>query len=73
MVSVLNIDGRSIDYQEAGDGPAILFVAGSYSTLAAWGGLQKGLPPEYRFVATSLCGYGATDETRGCVSKVVEI
>lgn len=64
MVSVLNIDGRSIDYQEAGDGPAILFVAGSYSTLAAWGGLQKGLPPEYRFVATSLCGYGATDETR---------
>lgn len=73
---MLNLDGHSIDYQEtgpesgpesgavSGDGPAVLFVPGSYSTPAAWTGLQKRLPPTYRFIATSLCGYGATDETR---------
>jgi pimeloyl-ACP methyl ester carboxylesterase len=64
MTSALNIDGRRIDYQESGEGAAILFVPGSFSTPAAWTGLQKGLPQDYRFVSTSLCGYGATDETR---------
>ncbi len=54
----------AIDYLEAGAGPTLLFVPGSFSTPAAWRALQKSLPPAYRMVGTSLCGYGATDDTR---------
>ncbi len=61
---MLTIDGRGIDYQETGEGPAILFVPGSFSTPTAWRGMQKRLPQRYRFVGTSLCGYGDTVETR---------
>jgi pimeloyl-ACP methyl ester carboxylesterase len=61
---MLTIDGINIDFESRGDGPTVLFLPGSYSTPAAWRGVQKGLPQVYRFVATSLCGYGATDETR---------
>lgn len=65
---MLTIDGHNIDYQEtspeSGDGPAVLFVPGSYSTPAAWTGLQKRLAPGYRCIATSICGYGGTAETR---------
>ena len=58
------VDGRTIDYQESGDGPAILFLPGSFSTPAAWRAVQNYLPQEYRFIGTSLCGYGGTAETR---------
>jgi pimeloyl-ACP methyl ester carboxylesterase len=65
---MLIVDGHNIDYQETGPesdgGPAVLFVPGSYSTPAAWTGMQKRLPPGYRFICTSICGYGGTDETR---------
>ena len=61
---MLTVDGHNIDYQETGEGPAVLFVPGSYSTPAAWGAMQKRLPQRYRFIGTSICGYGATDETR---------
>lgn len=65
---MLTVDGNAIDYQEtgpdSGDGPAVLFVPGSFSTPAAWTGLQKHLPDGYRFISTSICGYGATAETR---------
>jgi len=54
----------SVDYVESGAGETVLFVPGSYSTPAAWRPIQKLLPPRWRFVATSLCGYGGTDETR---------
>jgi pimeloyl-ACP methyl ester carboxylesterase len=64
LANRLTVDGRPIDYQQSGDGPPILFVPGSFSTPAAWTGIQKLLPPRYRFVATSLCGYGGTAETR---------
>ena len=58
------VDSRTIDYQESGDGPAILFLPGSFSTPAAWRAVQNYLPQEYRFIGTSLCGYGGTAETR---------
>jgi len=60
----LAIDGLGIDFYESGEGPPVLFVPGSFGTPAAWFGVQKYLPQRYRFVATSLCGYGATAETR---------
>lgn len=61
---MLTIDGRRIDYEDTGDGPAVLFLPGSFSTPAAWRALQAHLPPRYRMLSTSLCGYGKTDETR---------
>lgn len=61
---MLSVDGHQIDYQDTGEGPAILFVAGSFSTPAAWRTMQKHLPAGYRFVGTSLCGYGDTQDTR---------
>ncbi|MEQ9335293.1 alpha/beta hydrolase [Thalassobaculum sp.] len=53
-----------IDFVEQGDGPAVLFVSGSFGTPAAWRGMWKRLPAGYRLVATSILGYGATRETR---------
>src|SRR6185295_19363065 len=61
---MLRVGDRQIDYQESGDGPAILFVPGAFSTPKAWRSLQENLPSGYRFVSTSLCGYGDTQETR---------
>jgi pimeloyl-ACP methyl ester carboxylesterase len=39
-------------------------VPGSYSTPSAWKPIQRLLAPHWRCVATSLCGYGQTAETR---------
>ncbi len=65
---MLVINDRGIDFQEigteSGDGPAVLFVPGSFSTPIAWRSMLKHLPTNFRFFGTSLCGYGATDETR---------
>ena len=53
-----------MDLVTSGAGPDILFVPGSFSTPAAWQSIQKHLPQRYRFLGTSLCGYGETTETR---------
>lgn len=58
------LDSRQIDFQVSGAGPAILFVPGSFSTPAAWRPIQKLLPRCYRMATISLCGYGATGESR---------
>lgn len=57
-------DNLRVDYVETGEGPPILFIPGSFSTPTAWRAVQKCLPQRYRFVATSLPGYGATADTR---------
>lgn len=61
---MLTIEDRQIDFVESGEGPPVLFVPGSFGAPAAWRGIQKLLPKNYRFVATSICGYGNTTETR---------
>lgn len=57
-----------IDYDEFGseaaDAPVIAFVPGSCSTGAAWRPVMTALGERYRFVTTSLLGYGGTDERR---------
>lgn len=53
-----------IEFIETGNGTPVLFVPGSYSTSAAWRGIWEHMPADYRFAATSLCGYGKTAETR---------
>ncbi len=61
---MITVNNRRFEFRDTGDGPAILFVPGSYSTSMSWNGMQKKLPQHYRFVGTSLCGYGGTEETR---------
>lgn len=53
-----------IDYDETGDGPAIVLVPGSCSTGAAWRPVVSQWNGGYRCVTTSLLGYGGTAERR---------
>jgi len=62
----------SFDFEESGEGPAILFVPGSYATTSAWRGIQTALPRTYRCISTSLCGYGRTAETRSAADFGIE-
>ena len=61
---MIKVNYRHIDLVTSGTGPDVLFVPGSFSTPAAWQNIQKHLPQRYRFLSTSLCGYGGTTETR---------
>lgn len=54
----------ALDYDEAGRGPAILFVPGSCSTGAAWRSVVAELAGGYRTITTSLPGYGGSAERR---------
>ncbi|MGB0504769.1 MAG: alpha/beta fold hydrolase [Pikeienuella sp.] len=47
-----------------GDGPALLFIPGSYSAHTAWRAVQASLTGSYRMITTSLPGYGGTPEIR---------
>lgn len=53
-----------IEYEERGSGPTLVLVPGSCSTGAAWRPVMKVLGGNFRFVTTSLLGYGATEERR---------
>jgi pimeloyl-ACP methyl ester carboxylesterase len=53
-----------IEFAESGDGPALLFVPGSFGTGAGWRSVISKISGRYRFVTTSLLGYGATAERR---------
>jgi pimeloyl-ACP methyl ester carboxylesterase len=53
-----------IEYDECGTGPTLVMVPGSCSTGAAWRPVMKCLDGQFRFVTTSLLGYGATAERR---------
>jgi pimeloyl-ACP methyl ester carboxylesterase len=53
-----------IEYEEQGSGPTLVMVPGSCSTGAAWRPVIKALDGNFRFVTTSLLGYGATAERR---------
>lgn len=53
-----------IEYAERGQGPALLFVPGSFGTGSGWRPVIERLGGSYRIVTTSLLGYGATAERR---------
>jgi pimeloyl-ACP methyl ester carboxylesterase len=53
-----------IDYEETGDGPALVLVPGSCSTGAAWRPVVAQWNSSFRCVTTSLLGYGGTAERR---------
>jgi len=53
-----------IEYDEQGSGPTLMLVPGSCSTGAGWRPVMKALEGRFRFVTTSLLGYGETAERR---------
>ncbi|MCC5860170.1 MAG: alpha/beta hydrolase [Ectothiorhodospiraceae bacterium] len=60
-----HLDEPRIAFASLGDsGPPVLFLPGSYSTERAWRRVWAHLPGGWRLAATSLCGCGATVETR---------
>jgi pimeloyl-ACP methyl ester carboxylesterase len=65
MFAMIDEERGSIDYEERGNGPTVVFVPGSCSTGAAWRPVVSQLEQNYRCVTTSLLGYGGTTERRG--------
>jgi pimeloyl-ACP methyl ester carboxylesterase len=53
-----------IDYDEGGAGPTVVLVPGSCSTGAAWRPILAEWQNDFRWVTTSLLGYGGTAERR---------
>jgi Predicted hydrolases or acyltransferases (alpha/beta hydrolase superfamily) len=53
-----------IEYDESGEGPAVVLVPGSCSTGAAWRPVIAQWQNGFRCVTTSLLGYGGTVERR---------
>jgi pimeloyl-ACP methyl ester carboxylesterase len=64
MPTMIDEQHGSIDYEERGHGPTVVFVPGSCSTGAAWRPVISRLEDNYRCVTTSLLGYGGTTERR---------
>jgi pimeloyl-ACP methyl ester carboxylesterase len=69
---MITIGKRSFEFVKSGSGTNIVFVPGSFSTSAAWRGIQERLPNEYQFISTSLCGYGETTESRTLSDNSIE-
>jgi pimeloyl-ACP methyl ester carboxylesterase len=53
-----------VEYDERGEGPALLLLPGSFGTGSGWKAVTDRLARSYRIVTTSLLGYGATAERR---------
>jgi pimeloyl-ACP methyl ester carboxylesterase len=60
-----------VDYEEGGEGPAIVFVPGSCSTGAAWKAVIAALGGGYRTITTSLPGYGGSAERRTAEDRTI--
>lgn len=60
----MTFDAPEIEYAEQGQGPAILYIPGSFGTGAGWRQVIAGVGEGFRHVTTSLLGYGATAERR---------
>jgi len=53
-----------VEYNERGEGLALLLLPGSFGTGSGWKAVTDRLARSYRIVTTSLLGYGATAERR---------
>lgn len=63
----------TVEYAERGQGPTILLVPGSFGTGAGWRPIMELLGDRYRFVTTSLFGYGATAERRSAGNTSIDL
>ena len=57
-------DAFDVEYAERGEGPAILYLPGSFGTGSGWRGVVDGIGGGYRHITTSMLGYGKTPEPR---------
>ena len=57
----LDCDGVRIAYEEAGNGPAILFTHGYSATLRMWDPQVAALSDRYRIIRWDMRGHGASD------------
>lgn len=64
MQTLIEAGGRTIDITDTGEGPPLLFIPGSYSSVSAWRPMQRLLRPGFRLVTTSICGYGRSSDPR---------
>jgi pimeloyl-ACP methyl ester carboxylesterase len=64
----MSVFSSNVEYAEQGQGPALLFVPGSFATGAGWRAVIEQLGENYRFVTTALLGYGTTAERRPSVN-----
>jgi pimeloyl-ACP methyl ester carboxylesterase len=62
--NIMGVQSDEFDYADAGSGPAVLFLPGSFSTGMAWKAVVGHLGDGFRTVTTSLLGYGSTPDTR---------
>jgi pimeloyl-ACP methyl ester carboxylesterase len=58
------VDGYRLHYVEAGKGPPVLLISGSFSTYRAWNPLLPILAKEYRVLALDYLGTGDSDKPR---------
>lgn len=61
-----------IDYAETGSGPTVVLVPGSCSTGAAWRPMMAQWGERFRYVTTSLLGYGGTAERRTAADASID-
>jgi pimeloyl-ACP methyl ester carboxylesterase len=54
----------NVDYAEEGSGPTVVLVPGSWGARSAWRGVIAAVDGRFRFITTSLLGYGGTTERR---------
>jgi pimeloyl-ACP methyl ester carboxylesterase len=60
-----------VDYEEGGQGPTVVFAPGSCSTGAAWRPIISHCEGRWRWVTTSLLGYGGTAERRAAADASI--
>jgi pimeloyl-ACP methyl ester carboxylesterase len=56
----VEIDGMKVHYQDIGDGPAVLLIHGSNSSLHTWEGWVDRLKGKFRLITMDLPGHGLT-------------
>lgn len=69
------LDGLSMEYSEAGDGPAVLLLHGNLAGRRWWRDVLENPIPGFRFVAPDLPGFGesrASEELRASISVYAE-
>lgn len=61
----VDVAGTSVHYRDEGEGPTILLLHGTFSSLHTWDGWTEALADEYRVVRVDLPGHGLTGPHTG--------
>src|ERR1700723_1818203 len=61
----LDLHGKRVAYQEAGQGPAVLLIHGMAGSSSTWRAMVPHLSKRYRVIAPDLIGHGQSAKPRG--------